>query len=154
MAQVNTGTVATAGTVTITGTGTDWLTSVQPLLSAANAPAFSISSAVGGDGAFYDVVAVGSDTSLTLSSAYAGGNVTGVIYGITIDFTSNIGAPEVGVGDKNAPGIVTRALRKIDSYIGNLLAGTQSFTKIDTVQLEADSAKLPALETSNYYGVG
>jgi hypothetical protein len=127
MAQVNSGTVTTDGTAVIVGSGTDWLTSVQPLLGGSNAPSFSISALVGGDGAAYDVISVASDTSLTLSSAYAGANVSGKAYGITIDFTTNFGIPEVGVGDKNAPGIVTRALRKIDSVLG----GSAPLTNVD-----------------------
>jgi hypothetical protein len=131
MAQVNTGTVTTDGTAVIVGSGTDWLTSVQPLLGGSNAPSFSISALVGGDGAAYDVISVASDTSLTLSSAYAGANVSGKAYGITIDFTTNFGIPEVGVGDKNAPGIVTRALRKIDTVINDFKTGVRALTNVD-----------------------
>jgi hypothetical protein len=155
MANVNVGSVTISnGSATLTGVGTDWLTSVQPFISQANKPALTISAAVGGDGAFYEVSSVGSDTSITLVSTYGGATIsTGVAYNINIDYTAK-GFDEIGVGDKNAPGIITRAIRKIDTYLGNVLSGAQAFTSLTTDKLTSDSLLLAAQSPdSEFYGV-
>jgi hypothetical protein len=77
IANYTTGTVATAGTTTITGSGTSWNASmigkylqITPTSTAAT----------NGDGFWYKVTAVASTTSLTIDKAYAGSNVTGASY--------------------------------------------------------------------------
>lgn len=75
----STGTVATAGTVTVTGSGTSWNASMigKYLVITPTSTA-----ATNGDGFTYKITAVASATSLTLEKAYAGANVTGAAYSI------------------------------------------------------------------------
>lgn len=79
IADYTTGTVSSAGTTTITGSGTSWNASmigkylqITPTSTAAT----------NGDGFWYKITAVASATSLTLEKAYAGSNVTGASYTI------------------------------------------------------------------------
>jgi len=79
IADYTTGTVATAGTTTVTGSGTSWNASmigkylqVTPTSTAAT----------NGDGFWYKITAVASTTSLTVDRAYGGSNVTGAAYTI------------------------------------------------------------------------
>lgn len=77
IADYTTGTLSTAGTTTITGSGTSWNASmigkylqVTPTSTAAT----------NGDGFWRKITAVASATSLTLDIAYTGSNVTGASY--------------------------------------------------------------------------
>jgi hypothetical protein len=75
----STGSVSTDGSVTVTGSGTSWNSSFvgQYFLVLPTAIA-----ATSGDGFAYKVSAVSSPTSLTLTKAYAGPNLTGAAYSI------------------------------------------------------------------------
>jgi len=79
IADYTTGTVATAGTTTVTGSGTSWNSSMigkyLQITPAATA-------ATNGNGFWYKISAVASTTSLTLAKAYTGSNVTGAAYTI------------------------------------------------------------------------
>jgi hypothetical protein len=77
IANYTTGTVATAGTTAVTGTATSWNAS---LIGQYFQVPQTATAATDGDGFWYKVTAVGSTTSLTLSKAYAGSNVTGASY--------------------------------------------------------------------------
>lgn len=79
LASYSTGTVSTAGTTTVTGSGTSWNASLigQYFLVVPTATA-----ATSGDGFAYKVTAVASTTSLTLQKAYAGSNLSGAVYSI------------------------------------------------------------------------
>ena len=77
IADYTTGTLATAGTTTITGSGTSWNASMIGKYLQVTPTA---TAATNGDGFWYKVTAVASTTSLTIDKAYAGSNVTGAAY--------------------------------------------------------------------------
>lgn len=77
IADYTTGTLSTAGTTTITGSGTSWNASMIGKYLQVTPTA---TAATNGDGFFYKITAVASTTSLTIDKAYAGSNVTGAAY--------------------------------------------------------------------------
>jgi len=79
LSNLATGTVATAGTVTVTGSGTSWNNS---LINQYFQIPQTGTAATDGDGYWYKIISVPSATSLTLDKAYAGANVTGAVYAI------------------------------------------------------------------------
>ena len=79
IADYTTGTVASVGTTTITGSGTSWNASMIGKYFQITPTA---TAATNGDGWWYKITAVASTTSLTLDKAYAGSNVTGAAYTI------------------------------------------------------------------------
>jgi len=74
-----TGTVATAGTTAIVGTGTSWNSSMVGKYLVVTP---SATAATAGDGYAYKIASVTDTTHLTLAIAYAGANVTGASYSI------------------------------------------------------------------------
>ena len=114
MSQYKTGTASvTNGSATVTGTGTLWLANVSA----------GDSFTVAGDGVVYDVAAVNSNTSITLSVAYAGASVSGAVYAIGTSFTVPDNFPEMSQGDIETATIFTRAMRKIQGKFSSILAG-------------------------------
>lgn len=108
MAQYKDGTVSTtAGSPTVTGVDTLWLSyvSVGDIIQ------------IGGDAVFYEIGAVGSDTSLSLVSNYPSTLVT-QSYVITTDFTVNQNLPLMNQGDLRAADIYSRAMKLIDAGLG------------------------------------
>lgn len=79
IADYTTGTLSTAGTTTITGSGTSWNASMIGKYLQVTPTAVA---ATNGDGFWYKITAVASTTSLTIDKAYAGSNVTGGTYTI------------------------------------------------------------------------
>lgn len=79
IADYTTGTVATAGTVTVTGSGTSWNASMIGKYIQVTPTA---TAATNGDGFWYKITAVASTTSLTIDRVYGGSNVTGAAYTI------------------------------------------------------------------------
>jgi hypothetical protein len=55
--------------------------------------------------------------TITLSSNYAGSSDPTASYQVVTDFTPNLNLPELNAGDLNAPAILTRALRKVDTSV-------------------------------------
>lgn len=109
MSQYKTGTVSvTNGSQVVTGTGTAWLSNVQP------GDGFTVA----GTQVPYTVGSVDSNGQITLSSPYAGSSGSGQAYTIWRDFTTNENLPELSQGDIETATIWTRALRKIDSLLG------------------------------------
>lgn len=79
IADYTTGTLSTAGTTTVTGSGTSWNASMIGKYLQVTPTAVA---ATNGDGFWYKITAVASTTSLTIEKAYAGSNVTGASYTI------------------------------------------------------------------------
>jgi len=79
IADYTTGTLSTAGTTTITGSGTSWNASMIGKYLQVTPTA---TAATNGDGWWYKITAVASTTSLTIDKAYSGSNVTGAAYTI------------------------------------------------------------------------
>ena len=84
-----------------------------------------------GQSAIYTVGSVDSDTQITLTSKYVGSGESGVLYTVTKDFTPNMSLPEVGVGDKDWPYLLTNALRLIDT-----LATTKEVSSVTMISGE------------------
>ena len=111
MAQYKSGTAeVTQGSAVVTGTGTAWTLNVSP----------GDSFVMAGSGLVYDIGSVDSDTQLTLTVPYTGGDRAGA-YAVQRDFTAD-GIPEMASGDIETATIFTRAMRKIQSRF-NLLTG-------------------------------
>ena len=108
MSQYQTGTIVTEqGTPKVSGESTEWLANV------AIGDVFKVS----GVNATYTVGLISTDTTLSLTSNYAGTSVSGESYQIIRDFTDNYNIPEVWVGDKDWPYHLTQGLRIIDQYL-------------------------------------
>lgn len=111
MAQYKSGTAEVAqGSEVVTGTGTAWTLNASP----------GDSFVMAGSGLVYDIGSVDSDTQLTLTVPYTGGDRAGT-YAIQRDFTAD-GIPEMAQGDIETATIFTRAMRKIQSRL-NLITG-------------------------------
>lgn len=74
----STGTVTVSASVTVTGSSTAWLTTIKA------GQTFHVSG-----GKYYHILSVNSDTSLTLTEAYAGAAGSGVSYTVTGGATTN-----------------------------------------------------------------
>jgi len=108
MSQYQTGTIITEqGTNKVSGESTAWLA------NAAVGDVFKVS----GVDATYNVGLVSSNTTLSLTSNYAGPSVSGEAYQIIRDFTDNYNIPEIWIGDKDWPFHLTQGLRIIDQYL-------------------------------------
>lgn len=74
-----------------------------------------------GENAVYQITAVNSDTSLSISPAYAGTTASEVEYQITTDYTVNLGLAEVNVGDVDWQYHLTQeVIRKLDEKLAFL----------------------------------
>lgn len=110
MAQHKTGTVAvTNGSATVTGSGTAWLSNLQP------GDGFTTPTT----GVAYDIAQVVSATELKLSAPYAGASGSGLAYAAWRDFTAPDGIPEMSQGDIETATIFTRAMRRIQQRFGD-----------------------------------
>lgn len=106
--QYSDGTVSTtAGSNVITGAGTLWLTYGKP----------GAEIVIGDNPAVYVIGGVLSDTSMWATANLAE-TVTGETYGLSVDFTTNLGLCKVQTGDTLIPEMVTRALEKLDAAYG------------------------------------
>jgi Phage tail repeat like len=105
MPQYTQGTVTvTNGSATVTGTGTAWLTEIGA------SDLFTIV----GTGTVYQVSAVASDTSLTLTTTFAGTTGSGLDYVIARDFTPNFQIPLLKKGDLETASIYSRGMEIVD----------------------------------------
>ena len=107
--KYNTGTVAvTNGSPAVTGSGTLWVTGPSPIKVG---QLFTVA----GDGVFYAVGAIASDTSLTLTANYAGVTNAAAGYTIVQSFTTNYNFPYPDIGDVQTATILKQALNQIDA---------------------------------------
>ena len=112
MSQYKAGTVSvTNGSQVVTGTGTAWLSNIQP------GDGFTVA----GTQVPYTVGSVDSDGQITLSSPYAGSSGSALAYAIWRDFDEVTGAPELSHGDIETATIFTRAVRKIGQAIAGVV---------------------------------
>ena len=115
MSQYSTGlSSVTNGSATVTGSGTLWSANVSA------GDSFTIA----GDGVMYDVASVNSNTSITLSVAYAGPTASGAVYAIGTSFTVPDNFPEMSQGDIETATIFTRAMRGIQSKFTGIAINT------------------------------
>jgi len=142
MSQYQTGTIITEqGTPKVSGESTEWLANV------AIGDVFKVS----GVNATYTVGLISTNTTLSLTSNYAGVSVSGESYQIIRDFTDNYNIPEIWIGDKDWPYHLTQGLRIIDQY---LLTGTGKKTvvpqgEVTTLNMTvADLNKIHLLQNS------
>ena len=113
--QYKTGTASvTNGSAAVTGSGTLWSANVSA------GDSFTIAST----GVVYDVASVNSNTSITLSVAYAGPTASGSVYAIGTSFTVPDNFPEMSQGDIETATIFTRAMRKIQGKFSGVASGT------------------------------
>lgn len=139
MSQYRTGTASvSAGSAVVTGTDTAWLLNAQP----------GNSFVVKGIPSVYDIASVDSDTQLTLTAPWQGAELAGVQYAIHRDFTSD-GIPEMAQGDIETAAIFTRAMRRIQSLLGQItgVAGSGAGIFPDT------AAGLAATSDGDYFWV-
>lgn len=143
MSQYKDGSVSvTNGSATVTGVSTAFLA------NAAVGDSFKIQ----GENATYNITAVGSNTSLTVSPVYAGTTKTGQAYVISKDFTPNWGLYEPSGSDVDWPFLLTQALRIIDTNIPGYIAsqtpgannivvvGADGYTRLGGITAAAGSA--------------
>lgn len=106
--QIKTGVVTVENqSPVVVGQGTQWLEQVLP------GALFKVRGVPG----IYEVGAVQTDTQLQLTAPFVGPTAQSVEYLIAIDFTSNIGLPEICTGDIEVPDIITRAFRLLDEAV-------------------------------------
>lgn len=124
MAQYKAGSVAvTHGSPIVTGAGTAWLLNAQP----------GNSFVAKGIPSVYDIASVDSDTQITLTAPWRGADLAGAQYAIQRDFTAD-GIPEMAQGDIETAAIFTRAMRRIQSLLGQItgVAGSGAGIFTDT----------------------
>jgi hypothetical protein len=110
MAQYKIGSASvTNGSATVTGVDTLWSAEVS------SGDIFTIV----GDNAWYEVGSVGSNTSITLTSVYAGASAIGAQYAISRDFTTNKSIPYPQKGDIETASLLKRAMNIIDNELSN-----------------------------------
>jgi len=80
-----------------------------------------------GDLATYTVASIQTDLKLTLATAYAGVNGTGVNYTITKDFTDKRSYPRLNNNDRDWPGNLDDALVGIDNDMQQALGSDELF---------------------------
>ena len=108
MSQYKTGTVTvTNGSATVTGSGTSW---------SANVAAGDLFTIIGSS-VPYIVGSVASDTSLTLTSTYAGVTASAQSYAITTSFTPILGIPYMEQGDLDTATIYKRGMLVIEDFL-------------------------------------
>jgi hypothetical protein len=114
--QYRTGTISVnIGSATVTGVGTRWL------VNASTSDIFIVV----GDTDFYEIQAIASDTSLTISPVYAGAaNRSGVAYAIVKDYTYHYQWPTLDRGDVEWPMILSEALNRIDTHLNQTPSGS------------------------------
>ena len=110
--QYTTGTVqVTLASNAVVGTGTLFLANV------AAGDIFTIR----GSNVWYDVGAVVSDTSLTLSANYAGASGTGSNYAISRSFSPEMSIPYIEQGDVETAAVFKRAILDIETLLASRL---------------------------------
>jgi len=104
----------------------------------------------------YQVASISSDTSLTLSTPYAGATESNVQYQVTTDYTANFGLAEINIGDQDWPVHLTvETIRKIDTILATtptIVAVPSTSTSIGAVgQLAWDSSYLYLCVATNVW---
>ena len=138
MAQYKTGTVSvTNGSATVTGSGTAF---------SANLTAGDLFT-VAGDSVAYTVASAPTATTLTLTAPYGGVTGSGKSYGVTIDFTPDLGLPLMSIGDLNTAAIYNEAMKNVDNLnLANL--GTAAFADLTTSTTDTTAGR--AVNVSNF----
>lgn len=146
MAQYNTGVVTLSqGSHTVTGVGTAWLSAVSV------GDLFMRHGLV----IFYQILAVNSNTELTLAEAWQGVDEAAAGYAIVRDFSPTFGFPLVQTGDVMAAAVMARAMTLVDQALAELnaealktgAAGTLS--RLDVTGRAGSVARLSA-QSSDY----
>lgn len=137
-----TGTITlTDGSATVTGTGTAWESAdLEPnmMLSAVVIPAIDVS---------MSIQTVVSDTELTLTAPWTGGDLTDVTYEINRDMTS-LGLPIVQRGDMAPYGVIAEAFRRVNNLLANWVASWGSIAGTITDQTDLSDALNASAETA------
>ena len=130
------------GTITITngswivdGTGTKWLKRVDP---------GDVLYVDGSDKPYY-IAAVGSDTKLYLSAAFAEGAKTDVTYAAVADFSKVYSIPTPRSQDVRKASVLKRSINKIDSLLYDL--GDRVFQVEYPIATVLDITVVPIMET-------
>jgi len=106
MGQYSLGTVTvTNASATVAGVSTVWIGNINI------GDLFKVK----GEDALYNIGAVTDNTTLSLTSVYAGTTKASQNYQITVDFTPNMEIPEIWAGDIDWPYHLTQGLRIIDA---------------------------------------
>ncbi|MGM0613305.1 MAG: hypothetical protein ACQESM_07330, partial [Bacteroidota bacterium] len=136
MAQYKSGFVSiTNGTNVVTGSGTTWLDSgIEP------GDLFKVS----GFEVIYEVSGVESNTKLYINTDWQAGDVQSQPYVITTEFTPNYNFPEIHLGDRDWPSILTKSLRKIDSLVYQI--NTEGVQLPDGILYSSDIATLSEID--------
>jgi len=129
----------TNGSATVTGINTKFLTevSVGDLFKKV------------GESAWYEVGSITDDTTLTLTSAYAGATASGVSCIFVRDFTPNYSIPELSLGDLDLWDVFTRAMRKADEKIDTGLRAQGNIEIKSTGELISSDIRPRADDTYN-----
>lgn len=125
MPQLKTNTVTvTNGSNSVVGSGTAWLTGPNPVTVGAY---LIISDENGGSPTVYEVQAIPSDTSITLTTNWAG--VTGTYNAVIhIDFLPN-GVPQLASGDLETVAVINRAHKILGDDIASGTAAATTTTR-------------------------
>ena len=122
MSQVRTGTVdVTNGSQVVTGSGTNWLTSTK----------INDLFIIQGESVIYRIIAVSSDTQISLSSNYVGTTAAGVAYVIHVDFTAS-GIPLMQDGDIETVSIYNLAVVALEQGLSSGTYYLGAFTTAPT----------------------
>lgn len=119
MAQYRLGTVTvTQGSVVVTGTGTQW--------TANNAIAANDMFEIAGQGVWYSIASVDSNTQITLTSQFAAATQTNVAYAVQTDFTPINHFPLPSYGDVDSASLVSQTLLQIEAQLVTLSTTAQT----------------------------
>lgn len=111
MAQYRFGSVSvTNGSAVVAGLNTFWL---------ANASVGNLFS-IAGQGVWYSIHSVDSDSQITLTTPFAGTTAAGASYGIQRDFTPNQNYPTPSYGDQDTASLIAQTLLQLDAQMSAL----------------------------------
>lgn len=143
--QYRTGTATfTTGSNIVTGQGTLWLNNASAGDGIKKASENSV----------YTVASVDSDSQLTMQTNYAGSGESNVEYQITRDYTANLGLIEINAGDRDWPFHLTQSLRKIDSYLADLVPNPKETTEIPIADSRVVDGSAPPMSGEVYDASG
>ncbi|MDG3442481.1 sialate O-acetylesterase [Nitrospirillum amazonense] len=132
MTQYNTGTITiTSGSATVTGTGTAWLTNLQP----------GAMLVVGEDDPVAFVAAVTADGTLTLETPWPGVSYVNTPYEAVRDFDPQTGAPLLSHGTQYPNAVINRAINLLGAHTNTAV---QVNTQYQLAQQAATNAQTAA----------
>jgi hypothetical protein len=110
-----------------------------------------------GEAVFFPIAAVVDDTHFTLSGAYTGLKALGspFPYLVAVDFTTELGLPELSPGDVDIRDIYTRAVRQLDSYLAGhrIFAGYTEYIQTLSADRRGLSIRAATGQTANVFEV-